>query len=153
MTSPLQMASWFFLGLLTALLGVSVWLDSAMPLVSIPQLAWTIPLILAITVLSAAWQVRGMAKGGAARVNPLTAARIAIFSQACSRGGMLLGGIGIGMWLAVDAGQATYLDEQASHALWTGVASVLLGGAGLLGEWWCSIDEDEDEPPAAAAGA
>ena len=153
MTSPVQMGSWFVLGLLAALLGVSVWLDSAMPLVSIPPFAWTLPLLLAVAVLASAWQVRSLAKGGPARVNPLTAARIAILSQACGRGGMLLGGIGVGAWLAVDGSHAAYLDEQSARALWMGLTSVALGGSGLLGEWWCSIDENEDEPPAAAAGA
>lgn len=153
MTSALQMVSWFLLGLLAALLAVSVWIDSSPPLLTIPPLAWSIPLILAAAILAAAWPVRGLANGRKSAMSPLTAARIAIFCQACSRAGMLLGGIGIGAWIAAAGNHAAFLDELASRALWTGLASVLLGGAGRLGEWWCSIDEDEDDPPAAAAGA
>ena len=153
MTSPIQMLSWFLLGALAAFLGMSVWIDSTVALIAIPSLSWTIPLVLALALLASAWQVRAMAKGATSSVTPLTAARIAILCQACSRAGMLLAGIGLGAWLAASDNHAIFLDQQAAHSLWMGLASAALGGVGRLGEWWCSIDDDEEEPPGAPAGA
>lgn len=153
MTSAWHMLSWLLLGLFGALLGVSMWIDSSLAFIPIPPFAWTVPLVLATSVIVVTWQVRAFTQGNRPAMSPLAAARIAIFSQACSRAGMLLGGIGVGAWIAAAGNHATYLDEQASRFLWVGLASLLLGGAGWLGEWWCSIDDDDEEAPPAAAGA
>ena len=57
---------------------------------------------------------------------------------------MLLAGAGAGTWLAASGNQAVFLDEQAARAMWLGITSLAMGGAGWLGEWWCSIADDDD---------
>ncbi|MDO5722782.1 MAG: DUF3180 domain-containing protein [Flaviflexus sp.] len=145
MTTLWQFLTWLALGFLSAFLGVSLWLDSELAPVAIPSMMWILPAALAMMVLAIAWPVRSAAGGKRGRVNPLTAARIAIFCQACCRGGALLGGIALGSWAALSGrGEAVFLDIQAGHALRAGLASVALAGAGWLGEWWCAIDDDDE---------
>lgn len=153
MTSAKQMVGWLVLSLLIGFVGAAAWIRSTVPLVAIPDFTWTIPLVLAVGVLVSAWPVKAMADGKKRTMNPLTAARIAVFCQACSRGGMILAGICLGAWFAFSGENAVFLNEQASAALWAGVGSLVLAGAGWLGEWWCSIDDDDDDAPAAAQGA
>ena len=150
MTSAAHMLGWLVVGFLGAHFGVSAWIDSSVTLFTIPPFAWAIPLIVAIALIVASWQVRVMAETGKKTMNGLTAARIAIFCQACSRSGMLLAGAGAGTWLAASGNQAVFLDEQANRAMWLGITSLAMGGAGWLGEWWCSIDDDDDTSAAPA---
>lgn len=153
MTSAGHMLSWLLVGFLGAHFGISAWIDSSLSLFAIPPFTWTIPLIIAAAVIAAAWQVRTMVETGRRTMSGPAAARIAIFCQACSRSGVLLAGAGAGTWLAASGNQAVYLDEQATRAMWLAITSIVMGGAGWLGEWWCSIDDDNEEPTGAPAGA
>lgn len=151
MTSAAHMLGWLVVGFLGAHFGVSAWIDSSATLFTIPPFVWAIPLVVAIGLIVASWQVRVMAQTGKRTMNALTAARIAIFCQACNRSGMLLAGAGAGTWLAASGNQAVFLDEQANRAMWLGITSLAMGGAGWLGEWWCSIDDDDDTSAAPAS--
>lgn len=148
-----QFVGWILIGFLGGWIGVKLWIDSGATLVALPALTWLFPLILAIIVLVLAWPVRAMSQGKTRALNPLVAARIAILCSACSRGGALIAGLCLGGWVAFDSGHAVFLQEQSARALWAGLSSLALAGAGWLGEYWCSIDDDDEEPLGAQGAA
>lgn len=154
MTSALQGAGTLVLSFLLGLVTVSIWIRTDLPLFVVPEYMWTVPLVVAVAILIAAWPVKAMADGKKRTMSPLRAARIALLSQACTRAGLILAGLGLGASLATAGSHAVFLDEQSSRLLSAGIASLVMGAAGWLGEWWCSIDDDDDEEnPAAAQGA
>lgn len=153
MTSAVQAAGTLILSFLVGLVGVAVWIRTTLPLVVVPEYMWVVPLIVAIIILIVAWPVKAMADGKKRTMSPLRAARIALLCQACTRAGLILAGLGIGGWLATTGSHAVFLEEQSVRILAAGLSSALLGGAGWLCEWWCSIDDDDDESTAQRQGA
>lgn len=153
MTRFRQVLEWLALGFLLAFLGVSLWVDSGRDFIPLPALTWAGPLVCAIIILLIAWPVRSMSKGDRGEMSPLLAARVAVFCQACTRGGALIGGLCLGTWASLTGFHGDYLAHQADRALWAAIASLLLSGAGWLGEYWCSIDDDDDESEGVAEGA
>lgn len=153
MTKPVHMIGWLTIGFLAGFGLLLWWIDSSKPLVALPALTWIAPLVLASAILLAGWPVRAMSQGKRRTMSPLVAARIAILAGACARAGALLTGLCLGAWAAYEQGHAVFLDEQSARALWAAAGSGLLGGAGWLVEYWCSIDDDDGEDGAQAHGA
>lgn len=151
MTRLRQVLEWLAFGFLSAFLLVSLLVESGRSLVALPELTWFFPLIIAVIVLLLAWPVRAMSQGKKRTMSPLLAARIAAFCQACTRGGAFIAGLCFGTWAATASSTAEFMSTQADRAAWAGIASLALAGAGWLGEYWCSIDDDDEEGVAEGA--
>lgn len=135
-------------GAVTALsLVIGVVLDSVG--VTPQQVPWTVPPIL-LTAGAAAlwfgWQVRQYRAGKRPSLDPLQAARTAMFAQAAAYGGAALAGAygGYGLSQLPNIGHDPRRDVVISAAVAV-AASALLAAAGWFAERWCGVDEDGDD--------
>ncbi len=119
--------------------------DGATP-VHLPWTTLLVGLALSTVVLAMAWKVRQFKLGKIARIDPASAVRTAMLSQASAYAGALLSGM--------YGGYALVLTRDWSHeprreaAIAAGLAA--LGGlvmllAGVVGEWWCRIKPGDDD--------
>ena len=115
--------------------------------VLIPPFTLAIALVLiGVIIVVMAWPVRRVARGDRTRrVDPFYATRVVMLAKASSLGGALLAGGGLGI--------AGYLLSRSvipgvgsvTMALGTALGAIVLLGAGLVAEYWCTIPPDDDE--------
>lgn len=88
------------------------------------------------------WRMRR----GETHVEPLVAARLLGLAQASALTGAVTGGLYLGQALVLlpdldFAGRGALAARMGFAAL----GGVLMAGAGLLVQWWCRIDDEDDE--------
>lgn len=148
-TKPLNLLVFAVLGVAVMWFVETALAASGHPVIIPPfTLAIALVLIGAIIVVMA-WPVRRVSRGTKnARVDPFYATRVVMLAKACSLGGAILAGGGLGI--------AGYL---LSRSVVPGVGSVTMGIAtavgalillvgGLVAEHWCTIPPDDDEKDA-----
>lgn len=131
---------------------VDLWQTRGTP-PGVPVLAPFVLLLLAVVALSAGLSLRARFRAQRERrvdakpVDPLTAARAAVFAKASSLVGSLVagvyGGYGVWLWLHLDNDARR---EQAARCGFSVGAAILLVLAGLFLERVCRIPEDPDDP-------
>lgn len=125
--------------------------------VSPPALTWTTPVVLvllAVAVAVSALALRRRLRGDRPPPNPLGAARMAVLGKASAHVGPIVGGFYLGyLLLLLPRLEVPDRRDRAVISAVALLASVGLSVAGVLLERLCRIrDDDELEPPAAAAG-
>jgi len=148
-TKPLNLLVFAVLGVAVMWFVETALAASGHPVI-IPPFTLAIALVLIGAIIVAmAWPVRRVSRGTKnARVDPFYATRVVMLAKACSLGGAILAGGGLGI--------AGYL---LSRSVVPGVGSVTMGIAtavgalillvgGLVAEHWCTIPPDDDEKDA-----
>jgi len=148
-TKPLHLLVFAVLGVAVMWFVETALAASGHPVI-IPPFTLAIALVLIGAIIVAmAWPVRRVSRGTKnARVDPFYATRVVMLAKACSLGGAILAGGGLGI--------AGYL---LSRSVVPGVGSVTMGIAtavgalvllvgGLVAEHWCTIPPDDDEKDA-----
>lgn len=112
---------------------------------------WSVPVVLATSaaaVLWLGWTVRQYRSGKRPALDPLQAARTAMFSQAAAYAGAALVGAYAGYVLALlgDWGHEPRRAVIIVGAL-AALASAGLCAAGWIAERWCATDDGDAEPP------
>jgi hypothetical protein len=142
-----------------AFAGLTVWESMGGGPVPTPWSALVAMVVIAVSVLVVAWPVRRWISGVRdRRLDPLRAARAAVLAKAASHCGALL----VGWYLAqalVVVGDLGLLPRRDRFVA-SGIALVVAVGvvvAGKVGERWCRLPEDPDDPdglggPSAAGG-
>ncbi len=114
----------------------------------------TLPLVCAVggaTALVFAWPVRQFQRGKRPGLDPLRAARAAVFAQACAYAGVLLASGSIGYAIGVAAQwEHGPRREVAISALIAALGGLALLAAGAIAEHWCRTKPPEDPKPAPA---
>lgn len=145
-TKPLHLLVFAVLGVAVMWFVETALAASGHPVI-IPPFTLAIALVLIGAIIVAmAWPVRRVSRGTKnARVDPFYATRVVMLAKACSLGGAILAGGGLGI--------AGYL---LSRSVVPGVGSVTMGIAtavgalillvgGLVAEHWCTIPPDDDD--------
>ena len=114
----------------------------------------TLPLVCAVggaAALVLAWPVRQFQRGKRPGLDPLRAARAAVFAQACAYAGVLLasGCVGYAIGVAAEWEHAPRRDVAIS-ALVAALGGLALLVAGAIAEHWCRTKPPEDPKPAPA---
>jgi hypothetical protein len=118
---------------------------------------WTVPLLLggaAALALWLGWRVKQFRDGKRPGLDPIQAARAAMFGQASAYAGAALAGAYLGYALALLPDWAHEpRREVIISALIAVAAAVVLCAAGWLAERWCATDGGDATPPGASASA
>jgi Na+-translocating ferredoxin:NAD+ oxidoreductase RnfD subunit len=115
-----------------------------------PWPALVLLLVMASFVVAMAWPVRRYLRGRATRtLDPLRAARVVVLAQAAVLTGAAAAGWYAGQLAVVLGGLGLLANRDRLLPLGLAVlASVVLAGAGLLGQRWCRVEpprDDEDD--------
>jgi hypothetical protein len=114
-----------------------------------PPLPWTAPVGtvgLALAVLAAGLPVRRWVRGGREhRMDPLLAARTAVFAKAGAYVGALLAGWYLAQAIDLLPDLVGTRRTRLVLALAAAAAAVVLAGAGLLVQRWCRVPPRDDE--------
>jgi len=134
--------------LLAALVGslLAFALDSVLAMrglaVIVPPVSLAVALVLiAAVVLALAWPVRRAATGGR-HIDPFYATRVVVLAKASALAGALLAGAGAGILVYLLSRAVLPLGSTLTAGV-TIVAAVLMVGAGLVAEHWCSLPPEE----------
>lgn len=149
--SSLRPTSIGMLVLLAVVAGVTtffvadIWLRSGRAPFVIPFLLFLVPLAISVATVWQAWLVRAF-RLGKRHVDPLHAARVWLLTQAVSRAGALFLGISSGIAIGYAATSTSALmSEQIRNLVFAGAASLVMAGAGWIGERWCINEDDTPE--------
>jgi len=147
--------TWRRVILVVAVVAVIGWLVAKLMLrsgASPAPVPWTVPPVLLAAgalALRLGWRVKQFVDGRRPGLDPLQAARTAMFAQACAYCGAALAGVylGYGVALLPDWSHQPRRDVIIA-ALIAAAAAALLCAAGWLAERWCAADGG-DKPPRA----
>lgn len=152
--------SWARLALIVVASGVVAWTLSFVltgmghtPL-PVPYTVPVIAVVAGIVALGFGWQVRAYLKGDKPGLDPLRAARTAVFAQATAYSGAVLLGVSLGFALVLLPDWAHEpRREVILTALIAALGSAVMLGAGVLAEHWCrhGMDDDDQDPEASPA--
>ncbi len=122
---------------------------SEIPIAVVPLLV-----VLSGATLWWGWKVRQYRAGNRPNLDPIVAARIAMFSQAAAySGAALVGGyLGYGLAFISYWSHAPRRDVVVSAVIAAG-AGVLLCAAGWIAERWCDASGGDDDPPNSSSSA
>lgn len=152
--------TWARLALIAVGAGVLAWTLSFLLIgmghtpLPVPYTVPAIAVIAGATSLAFGWQVRAYLKGDKPGLDPLRAARTAVFAQATAYSGAVLLGVSLGFALVLlpDWGHEPRRDVIVT-ALIAALGSALMLGAGVLAERWCRHGMDDDDPDPEASPA
>lgn len=118
---------------------------------------WTVPPLLGAAAglaLWLGWRVKQFREGKRPNLDPLQAARAAMFAQASAYAGAMLAGayLGYALGLLPDWSHKPRREIIVSAVI-SLVASVVLCAAGWIAERWCATDGGKTTPPDASASA
>ncbi|KAA9089451.1 DUF3180 family protein [Microbacterium radiodurans] len=104
--------------------------------------------MLGAAVVAAALPIRRAVRGGAVRVDPFRALRIAMLAQASSLVGAFTGGMGLGLLLFLLTRPVPPSLGSTGAVIAAVVGAVVLVVAGIVAEQLCTIrkDDDDDQP-------
>lgn len=118
---------------------------------------WTVPPLLvaaAVLALWLGWRVKQFRDGKRPDLDPLQAARAAMFAQASAYGGAALMGVYLGYALGLLRDWSHEpRREVIISAVIALVASIVLCAAGWIAERWCATDGGESTPSDGSASA
>ncbi len=120
---------------------------------------WSVPPLLAVIgglALRLGWRVRQYRAGKRPGLDPLQAARTAMFAQACAYSGAVLAGAYLGYALALLPDWSHEPRRQVIVAALVALAgAIALGASGWVAERWCAADDGDGDrkPPGASASA
>ncbi|MDY5584682.1 MAG: DUF3180 domain-containing protein [Arcanobacterium sp.] len=131
-----------------------IWVREGYLPLMLPRITFLVPVLLTLILFALGWQVRRY-KQRKAQISPLTAARIWLFSLAASRTGALIAGGAFGVMLVYARHeQNAFFAEQTFNFGAAAVASVALCVTALVVEYWCRVNDDEEEElPGGSAAA
>jgi hypothetical protein len=124
-----------------------------------PPLPWPAalgPAVVAVVVLVLARDVRRAVRGEkptGRRVDPLTAARVAVLAKASAYAGGLLTGWYVAQGIALLTQLTNGRRDRLIVAALTALACVFLAVAGLVAQRWCRLPPDDDETAGAGLDA
>ncbi|WP_162197273.1 DUF3180 domain-containing protein [Demequina pelophila] len=143
--------SWVRLAGLAAGVGAVAWIITRVLVTSghtpypVPWSVLVVSGAAAVLAFALGWAVRQYRKGDNPGLNPLRAARTAVYAHACAYAGAILAGAygGYGLSLALDWSHGPRREVAISGfvAALGGIALVI---AGLWVEHWCRADDDDD---------
>ena len=123
-----------------------------------PPLPWPAalgPVVVGVVVLVLARDVRRGVRGekpAGRRVDPLTAARVAVLAKASAYAGGVLTGWYAAQGVALLTQLTSGRRDRLIVAAVTGLACVFLAVAGLVAQRWCRLPPDDDQPAAPGTG-
>lgn len=144
--------TWQRLALLVALTAAPAWLATRVAAANgftpspIPASVFVVSLAGAAFALVSAWGVRQYVRGKRPGLQPLRAARTAVFAQAAAYAGAILTGVHGGYALGIaQEWEHGPRREVAVTALVAAIGGLLLLAAGWIAERWCRVDGDDDD--------
>ena len=147
-TSPVVLAATVAIGV-----GAGFVLDQALTASGRPTFTPSIMLpvlyvMLGAAVVAAALPIRRAVRGGAVRVDPFRALRIAMLAQASSLVGAFTGGVGVGLLVFLLTRPVPPSVGSTGAVIAAVVGAVVLVAAGIVAEQLCTIrkDDDDDQP-------
>lgn len=145
-TKPLNLLVFAVLGVAVMWFVETALAASGHPVI-IPPFTLAVALVLIGAIIVAmAWPVRRVSRGTKnARVDPFYATRVVMLAKACSLGGAILAGGGLGIVGYLLSRSVVAGVGSVTMGIATAVGALVLLVGGLVAEHWCMIPPDDDE--------
>lgn len=135
----------FFIVFVSTFFFVDAWISAGNVPFMLPIWGFIGPVIIALFIIWQGLLVRAY-KQHKKQLNPLTAGRIWLLSQAASRTGAIIAGMAIGVVASyLRQGGTSFLAEQIQNFLFAAIAAIGLTFAGWIVERWCIVNSPDNK--------